>query len=65
MVGVVPNSQADTAGIQKGDLIIEINHQDIGSVKDFKALIDQPKKADGINLLVKRLNAGLMVIHLV
>jgi serine protease Do len=64
VVGVVANSQADTAGVQQGDLIIEINHKDIGSVKDFKTLIDQPKKADGINLLVKRLNAGLMVIHL-
>ena len=65
VVGVAPNSQADTAGVQQGDLIIEINHKDIGSVKDFKALIDQPNKADGINLLVKRLNAGLMVIQLV
>ncbi len=65
VVGVVPNSQADTAGVQQGDLIIEINHIDIGSVKDFKALIDQPNKADGINLLVKRLNSGLMVIQLV
>ena len=64
VVGVIPNSQADTAGVQQGDLIIEINHKDIGSVKDFKALIDQPNKADGINLLVKRLNAGLMVIQL-
>jgi len=65
VVGVIPNSQADTAGVQQGDLIIEINHKDIGSVKDFKALIDQPNKADGINLLVKRLNSGLMVIQLV
>ncbi len=64
VVGVIPNSQADAAGVQQGDLIIEINHKDIGSVKDFKALIDQPNKADGINLLVKRLNAGLMVIQL-
>jgi serine protease Do len=65
VVGVVANSQAHTAGVQQGDLIIEINHKDIGSVKDFKALIDQPNKADGINLLVKRLNSGLMVIQLV
>jgi serine protease Do len=65
VVGVVPNSKADAAGIQQGDLIIEINHQNVASVKDFKNLIDQYKKADGINLLVKRMNAGLMVINLV
>ncbi len=64
VVGVAPNSKADAAGIQQGDLIIEINHQDVGSVKEFKNLIDRHRKADGINLLVKRLNAGLMVIHL-
>jgi len=65
VVGVAPNSKADAAGIQQGDFIIEINHQTVASVKDFKNLIDQYKKADGINLLVKRMNAGLMVIHLV
>jgi len=65
VLGVVPHSTADAAGVQQGDLIIEINHKDVGSVKDFKALIDQLKKADGINLLVNRMNAGLMVIHLV
>ena len=65
VVGVAPNSKADAAGIQPGDLIIEINHQTVVSAKDFKHLIDQNRKADGINLLVKRMNAGLMVINLV
>lgn len=64
VVGVEPKSKADAAGIQQGDLIIEINHQNVTSVKDFKNLIDLHKKADGINLLVKRMNAGLMVITL-
>ena len=64
VVGVAPNSKADAAGIQQGDFIIEINHQTVASVKDFKSLIDQYKQADGINLLVKRMNAGLVVIHL-
>ena len=65
VVGVVPDSKADAAGIRQGDIIIEINHQNVVSVKDFKNLIDQYRKADGINLLVKRMNAGLMVINLV
>ena len=64
VVGVTPNSKADAAGIKQGDLIIEIDHRTVASVKDFKNLIDQYKKADGINLLVKRMNAGLVVIHL-
>jgi serine protease Do len=64
VVGVEPNSKAQAAGIQQGDLIIEINRENVSSVKDFKNLIDQHKKDDGMNLLVKRMNGGLMVIHL-
>jgi serine protease Do len=64
VVNVDPNGKARAAGIQQGDLIIEVNRNSVASVKDFKNLIDQHKKGDGINLLVKRMNAGLMVIHL-
>ena len=64
VVGVAPRSKADAAGIKKGDLIIEINHAKVNSVKEFKRLIDRQQSADGINLLVRRMNAGLMVIRL-
>jgi membrane-associated protease RseP (regulator of RpoE activity) len=57
VVGVAPNSKAQAAGIRQGDLIIEINRQEVASVKDFKNLVDQHKKGDGINFLVKRMNA--------
>jgi serine protease Do len=65
VVNVAPNSKAQAAGVRQGDLIIEINRKNVASVEDFKILIDQHKKGDGINLLVKRMNAGLMVIHLI
>ena len=64
VVGVAPGSAADEAGIRQGDLIIEINHQQVDSVRDFKHLMDRGKKEQGINLLVKRLNGGLAVIIL-
>ena len=64
VVSVDPNSKAQAAGIQQGDLIIEVNRKNVASVKDFKNLIDQHKQGAGINLLVKRMNAGLMVIRL-
>ena len=64
VVNVDPDSKAQAAGIQQGDLIIEVNRENVASVMDFKKLIDQHKNGDGINLLVKRMNAGLMVIHL-
>ena len=64
VVGVEPNSKAQAAGIQQGDLIIEVNRENVASVKDFKNLIDQHKKGDGVDLLVKRMNSGLIVIRL-
>ena len=64
VVKVDPNGKGQAAGIQQGDLIIEVNRKNVASVKDFKNLIDQHKKGEGINLLVKRMNGGLMVIHL-
>ncbi len=64
VVNVDPNGKAQAAGIQQGDLIIEVNRKNVASVQDFKNLIDQHKKESGINLLVKRMNGGLMVIHL-
>ena len=64
VVNVAPDSKARQAGIQQGDLIIEVNRKNVASVKDFKKLIDHHNKGDGIDLLVKRMDAGLMVIHL-
>jgi serine protease Do len=65
VVGVAANSIAAEAGVQQGDLIIEVNRQNVASVNDFEELINQSKKSDGINLLIKRINAGLVVIRLV
>jgi serine protease Do len=64
VVGVNANSKADKAGIQKGDLIKEVNRQGIESVGQFKELIRTSQKGDRIDLLVKRMNAGYVVVHL-
>jgi serine protease Do len=64
VVGVKADSKAENAGIQKGDLIKEVNRQGVESVMEFKKLIHTSSKADGLDLLVKRMNAGYVVIHL-
>ncbi|MEE4600288.1 MAG: PDZ domain-containing protein, partial [Desulfobacteraceae bacterium] len=64
VIHVDPNGKAKEAGIQQGDLIIEVNRENVVSVKDFKKLIDQHQKGEGVDLLVKRMNSGLMVIRL-
>ena len=64
VVGVNADSKAEKAGIQKGDLIKEVNRQGVESVGQFKKLIHTYKNGDGIDLLVKRMNAGYVVVHL-
>ncbi len=64
VVGVQAGGKADKAGVKAGDLILEVNHGSVNSVSQFKQLLDRNKKGDVIKLLVKRMNAGLLVIHL-
>ena len=64
VVGVAAGSKADKAGVKAGDLILEVNHGTVDSVSHFKQLLDQNEKGEGIKLLVKRMNAGLLVIQL-
>jgi serine protease Do len=58
------NSKAEKAGIQKGDLIKEVNRQSLESAGEFKKLIHRYKDGQGIDLLVKRMKAGYVVVHL-
>jgi serine protease Do len=64
VVGVKPGSKAEKAGVQQGDLIVEVNHQSVQTVAVFKQLLTKHPSTEGLDLLVKRMNAGMMVIHL-
>jgi serine protease Do len=64
VVGVKADSKAENAGIQKGDLIKEVNRKPVESAGEFQKLIHRQNAADGVDLLVKRMNAGYVVIHL-
>ncbi len=64
VVGVAPGSKAEKAGIERGDLILEVNRRNVDSVNEFKSAIDQHKKTGSLNLLVQRKDAGVMVIRL-
>ena len=65
VVGVRPDSKAYKAGVQQGDLILEVNRQSVSSTGDLKQLLAKYKGGDGISLLVQRGNAGMMVLKMV
>jgi serine protease Do len=61
VTGVEPGSRADDAGMQRGDLILEVNRQPVGSVKDVMKNIDQSKDKDRLLFLVQRDNGKFFV----
>ena len=64
VVDVDAESQGAKAGVMVGDIIKEINHQPIETVKDYKKEIKKLKKGDSILMFIKRINAGYLVVKL-
>jgi serine protease Do len=54
VTAVTPGSAAEDAGLQKNDLIQEVNRKPIHSVSDFTRAMADAKGSDGIALLVRR-----------
>ena len=65
VVGVRPDSKAYKAGVQQGDLILEVNRRNVTSTGELKQLLANHKGGDGVSLLVQRGNAGMMVLKMV
>ena len=64
VVGVASGSKGAEAGIQRGDIIKEINHRVIETVNDYKSALQKTNSDDHINLFIWRRNAGFLVIKL-
>jgi serine protease Do len=61
VTGVKPGSKAEEAGIQQGDLVKEVNRKPVTTPEELRAEIGKKEK---IQLLVKRPNAGFVVIKI-
>jgi serine protease Do len=64
VVGVRPDSKAAKAGLQQGDLILEVNRRNVSSTGELKQMLAKSKGADGVALLVQRANAGMLVLKM-
>ena len=64
VVDVDPESKAAEAGLQVHDIIREINHKNITSVSDLNKAIDDIPEGETINLFIRRLNRGFLVIKI-
>ncbi|MDM8516976.1 DegQ family serine endoprotease [Desulfobacterales bacterium HSG16] len=66
---VQPGSKADEAGLLVGDIIKEINRNQVKTTKDFHSAIDKieknkSEKDENINLFIRRSRGGFMVIKI-
>lgn len=64
VVDVDPESKAAKAGLQVHDIIREINHKNITSVSDLNKAIDDTPEGETINLFIRRMNRGFLVIKI-
>jgi serine protease Do len=51
---VEPNSAAAEAGLRPGDLLLEVNRQEVKSLEDYNKVLAGVDKKESILLLVKR-----------
>jgi serine protease Do len=61
VVGVEPGSPAHEAGIQQGDVIVEVNRYPVNSVKEVKENIDKSQDENHLLLLVQRQSGKFFV----
>jgi len=64
VVNVEAESKAASAGIRKGDIIKEVNHQAVNSSTAYQSAIEEVDKGEAIQLYIKRAQRGYMVIKL-
>ena len=64
VIDVESGSKGNKAGIREGDIIREINHQEVSTISDYKKILKDVSDGGAINLFIKRMNAGFLVIKL-
>jgi serine protease Do len=64
VVGVEPEGKGAKAGIMAGDLIKEINRQEIDSLKNYDEALEKVKPGETVSFYIWRMNRGFMVVKL-
>jgi serine protease Do len=62
VVGTKPGSKATEAGIRRGDLIKEVNHLRVASIRDYTKVIKKIDEGDEVQCLIRRAREGFVVV---
>jgi serine protease Do len=63
VIAVEPNSPAAEAEVREGDMILEIDHQSVKTLRDYNKYMDKAEKGQTISLLVRR-KGGFVALNL-
>jgi len=61
VVGIESGSPADMAGIQKGDIIRQVDQKNVNNVEEYEKIVATVKKGQMVALLISRGNANIYV----
>ena len=64
VVRVEQGSAADKAGMMRGDVIREINHQEVRSVADYQKALSALEEAQDVMMFVQRRGTGFLVVKI-
>lgn len=62
VVGIKPGGKAESAGIQRGDLIKEVNHAQVSSIREYTSLVKKIDDGDEVQFLIRRAREGFVVV---
>jgi len=62
VVGAKPGSKAAEAGIRRGDLIKEVNHLRVASIRDYTKVVKKIDEGDDVQCLIRRAREGFVVV---
>ena len=60
--GLTPGGKAESSEVQRGDLIKEVNHVKVSSIKEFTKEIKKVDQGESVSFLIRRPRAGFVVI---
>jgi len=64
VIHVERDSKAAKAGIRVNDIIREINHMEVGTISDYRKIIQKIETGEAVQMFIKRINAGFLVIRM-
>ena len=62
VIGIKPGGKAESAGIRRGDLIKEVSHERVSSVREYTKQVKKIDEGEEVQFLIRRAREGFVVV---